>query len=50
MHEHKYLLFGNDGTEVKGLKEQKQFWGTGDIGNHDFNFGIWGTKQLISEE
>ena len=48
---------GNKGIYFKGTREirsekmrgtgaQRKFWGTGNIGNDDFDFGQQGTKQL----
>ena len=31
---------------MRGTGAQTKFWGTGNIGNGDFDFGKQGTKQL----
>ena len=31
---------------MRGRGEQRQFWGTGKIGNHDFEFGEQGNKTI----
>ena len=37
---------GNNSLKLKGTGEQRQFWGTGNIENQDFDFGEQG-KTLI---
>ena len=37
---------GNKSLKLKGTGEQRQFWGTGNIENQDFDFGEQG-KMLI---
>ena len=49
-------ILGNRGTKVfipgeqsftnEGTWEQRQFWGTGNIGNEDFDFGEQGNKAI----
>ena len=37
---------GNKSLKLKGTGEQRQFWGTGNIENQDFDFGEQGNRYL----
>ena len=42
-----YTISGEQGnTGLKWGGEQRPFWGTGNIGNQDFDFGEQGTKTI----
>ena len=41
-----HLFQGNKGLKIKGTGEQRQFWGTGNIGNQDLNFEEQGNKVI----
>ena len=43
-----YLFQGNKGQILRGMGEQRQYWGTGNIRKQIFDF--WGTSQFISRE
>ena len=40
----------NKSLKLKGTGEQRQFWGTGNIENQDFDFGEQGKMQIFSGE
>ena len=41
-----YLFQWNKCLKMKGTGAQRQFWGTGNIGNRDFNFGEHRNKAI----
>ena len=43
-----YLFQGNKGKNLRGTREQRQYWGTGNIRKQIFDF--WGKSQFISGE
>ena len=38
------------GEQLKGMGEQRQFWGTGNIENQDFDFGEQGKMPIFSRD
>ena len=38
---------GNKSLKLKGTEEQRQFWGTGNIENQDFDFGEQGKMTIF---
>ena len=38
---------GNKDLQMKGTLEQRKFWGTGNIGNDDFDLGTGGQSDLF---
>ena len=38
---------GNKSLKLKGTGEQRQFWGTGNIENQDFDFGEQGKMPIV---
>ena len=41
-----HLFQGNKCPKRQGTAEQRHFWGTGNIGNQDFDFGEQGNKAI----